>query len=121
MKYPAKIYSKSLAEALVGKKKEEQEKILSNFISLVKKNKDEVKLKKILEEAQSFYLKKTGKDKIIFEFAREGTHFKDLESIAKEGDIIEKKTNPDLIAGVKVVINGEKQFDYSLANKLKNI
>ncbi len=122
MKYPVKIYSKSLAQALVGKKDKEQEKILSNFVFLVKKNRDGSKLKKILEGAQNLYLKKIGKDKIVFEFARpKDNYLKILKSIVKEGDVAEEKINPELIAGVKIIVNGEKQFDYSLANKIKNI
>ncbi len=122
MKYPVKIYSKSLAQALVGKKDKEQEKILSNFVFLVKKNRDGSKLKKILEDAQSLYLKKIGRDKIVFEFARsKDNYLKILKSIVEEGDVAEEKINPELIAGVKIIVNGEKQFDYSLANKIKNI
>jgi F0F1-type ATP synthase delta subunit len=122
MKYPVKIYSKSLVGALTGKKEKEQEKVLSNFVSLVKKNRDESKLKKILEDAHSLYLKKIGKDKIVFEFARSKENYlKILKSVAKEGDVVEERINPELIAGVKIIINGEKQFDYSLARKLKNI
>jgi F0F1-type ATP synthase delta subunit len=122
MKYPVKIYSKSLAQALVGKKEKDQEKILSNFVSLVKKNRDGSKLKKILEDAELIYLKKVGRDKIMFEFARPNkNNLKFVKSVAKEGDVVQERINSELIAGVKIIVNGEKQFDYSLANKIKNI
>ncbi|MDP2909784.1 MAG: F0F1 ATP synthase subunit delta [bacterium] len=121
MKYPIKIYARSLAELLVGRDKKQQEAILNNFIILVKKNRDGSKLKKILDLAQLAYLKKTGRSRVVFECARTGSDLKTLKSILKEGDIAEERMNPNLIAGVKVIIDGEKQFDCSLANKLKNI
>lgn len=122
MKYPVKIYSKSLVEALVGKKDGEQEKIILNLISLVKKNRDEFNLKKILEETQTFYLKKIGRNKIVFKFARPKENYsKILKSVARDGDVVEEKINPELIAGAKIIVNGERQFDYSLAKKINKI
>lgn len=119
MKYPIKIYAKALAESLIGKKEDGQKKILNNFVALVERNRDESKLKKILEKAQNIYLKKTGKNRISIEFARENEkHLKLLKTFIKEGDVLEEKINPDLIAGVKIILNGEKQFDYSLSKKI---
>ena len=68
-------------------------------------------------------LAKQNKDKIIFETARKITpsQKKMLHDIAKDGDQIKEKINPDLIAGVKIIINENKQFDGSLQNKLQNI
>lgn len=122
MKYPAKIYAKALVElALKGRGKEQE--IVSGFLNLLKKNNDLQGAKKIGELAQNLYLKKTGKRKIVLEVARKlnKDNRKALGAFAKEGDLVEEKINPDLIAGIKIIINGEKQFDQSVLNKLKKI
>ena len=35
--------------------------------------------------------------------------------------MVKEKINPELIAGIKVMINNNKQLDFSLKNKLDNI
>ena len=117
-----KIYAKALAEAL-DKKGADEKKISANFVKLLVKSGDEKKAKQILDLAQDLLLKKQGKKKIIIESARElNNHNKNLlEKIAKDGDVLKEKINQDLIAGVKITINNEKQFDASLKNKLQNI
>lgn len=44
-----------------------------------------------------------------------------MAALAKNGDIVEEKINPILVAGLKVIVNGERQLDMSLAHKLNNI
>ena len=44
-----------------------------------------------------------------------------LEGIVKSGDLIKEKINPELIAGVKIIINNSKQFDASMQKKLQEI
>ena len=57
--------------------------------------------------AEEIILAKQGKKKIIFETARKMTasQKKILEGFAKEGDVIKEKINPELIAGIKIIIN----------------
>jgi F0F1-type ATP synthase delta subunit len=83
----------------------------------------EKKSKEILEMAEEMVLAKNGNKKITFETARKITasQKKLLESIAKNGDLIKEKINPELIAGVKIILNNEKQFDNSMQSKLNNI
>ena len=83
----------------------------------------ERKSKEILDLAEDLLLKKQGKRKIIFETARKITtsQKKLLESFVKKGDVVKEKINPELIAGIKIIINNEKQFDNSMLSKLNNI
>ena len=94
-----------------------------------KKNKDKIKLfisdntnylKIICDEKNIMIL---NKKKIIFETARKITAHqkKILEGIAKSGDLIKEKINPELIAGIKIIINNNRQFDGSMKSKLQNI
>ena len=117
-----KLYAKALAESLLAKGVDQQ-KVAKNFVKLLVKERLEGKAREILEIAESLLLQKQGKKRIVFETARKTTagQKKILESIAKKGDIVKEKINPQLIAGVKIIINGSQQFDESLQSKLSNI
>jgi len=126
-----KLYAKALAEILskpafihdkVGTTAW-QEKIINNFVKLLVKTGQEKKAKEILNLAEDLLLIKQGKQKIIFETARKMTAGQKrlLESFAKEGDVAKEKISPELIAGVRVIVNGSKQFDMTMRKKLENI
>ena len=76
-----------------------------------------------MELAQDLILAKQGKKKITLETARKMTlqQKKIAEGFAKSGDVIKEKINPELIAGIKIIINNSKQFDGSMKSKLRNI
>ena len=83
----------------------------------------EKKSKEILELAEEMLLSKNGKSKITFETARKITasQKKLLDSLVKNGDIVNEKINPEIIAGIKIIINNSKQFDASMQSKLQRI
>lgn len=117
----SKDYAKSLAELIEeDKTSAEQKKLIDGFFKVLKKNGDMKKAKEIIGLAEKLYLQKTGKRKVIFETARKIknplTHWRELVS-----DVIEEKINPELVAGIKITINNEKQIDFSLKNKLEKI
>ena len=68
-------------------------------------------------------LKIDKKSKVTFETARKTTanQKKLLDSFIKEGDVVKEKINPELIAGIKIIINNNKQFDASMQKKLQEI
>ncbi|MEK7540980.1 MAG: F0F1 ATP synthase subunit delta [Patescibacteria group bacterium] len=117
-----KLYAKALTEVLV-KKGIDEKKIINNFINLLVKSGQERKSKEILSLTEDFLLAKQGKRKIIFETARKTTvnQKKILSNFAKEGDVVKEKINPEIIAGIKIIINNEKQFDASMQKKLQSI
>jgi len=119
-----KLYAKALAEIILQKHTPaEEKKIVDNFLKLLEKSGMEKKAKEIITLAEDFILRKQGNSKITFETARKASALqkKLLQSIAKEGDIVNERISPELIAGVKIIINNEKQFDGSLQKKLQNI
>lgn len=117
-----KIYAEALAEAILDKKAD-QKKVARNFLLLLIKSGNQSKARKIVDLAEEIILKKKGNKKVTLETARKLTAENKalLKKVIKDGDIVKEKINPDLIAGVKVIINNEKQFDNSLKNKLQNI
>ncbi len=126
MRYPAHIYAKALVDVLsvpAGPGKKHDDEIAKNFLALVRKNGDEGHLQKILEEASRFARGKSGVRKVTIASARElsslqGRH---LDQFVKPGDVVVRRIDSDLIAGVKITINDELQFDGSLKNKLNKM
>jgi F0F1-type ATP synthase delta subunit len=123
MKYPPRLYAKALSEVAAKELSLAQEKgIIHNFLSLLKKNGDSYQLKKIVAEAEKLLRAKTGKRKITIETARPVKKLETLlAAIAEKSDIVEEKINSDLIAGVKVTINEEEQFDGTLKRKIDKL
>lgn len=117
-----KLYAKALAEIL-SKKGIDEDKVASNFVKLLIKSGQERKAKEILGLAEDMLLSKQGKRKITLETARRLTAGNRalLKEFAKEGDVIKEKIDHELIAGVKITINNEKQFDNSMLNKINNL
>lgn len=116
MKYSPKLYARAL---LAAKGKE----VIQNFLRLLRRNGDERELPRILNEAEKLMLLKTGRRKVILESARHlsGKQKEILRKILKPEDTLEERVSPELIAGVRITINDELQFDGTLARKLKKM
>ena len=123
MKYPTSAYAKALVEAIGDVKEKDKEAIVKNFLALLRKNGDDAHLAKILGEAERFMREKQGTRKLTVESARPiGTFVKALlKNIAKPGDLFEEKINPELVAGIKILVNDELEFDGSLKGKLDKL
>jgi len=117
-----KLYATVLAEIL-SEKQYDEKKIVNNFVKLLVDSGYENKSKEVLDLAQDLLLQKQGKRKITFETARAITtsQKKVLDSIVNKGDVVKEKISPELIAGIKIIINDSKQFDGSLQGKLQRI
>jgi F0F1-type ATP synthase delta subunit len=123
MKYSPKDYARAFAElADSAKAKDAEETLVNNFLRAVEKNGDAGQLKKIFEAAEEAVRKNHGLRKVTIETARPlpGAK-KSLGEFLKPSDVIEEKTDPSLVAGMKVTINDEMQFDGTLSRKLKNL
>ncbi len=122
MKYPAHIYAKALVAVLADTDKTgaEEARIAENFLALVRKSGDEMYLRKILEEASRFARGKGGVRKVTVESARVLTKAQhdDVSRFIKKEDVVEERVDASLIAGIKITLNDELQFDGSLKNKL---
>lgn len=124
MKYPAKIYSQALASVILEKQTEaEKEKAVFNMINLLKKNGGEKEIKKIIGLTQEILAKKAGNKFIIFETARDLSENgrKIITEIVKKGDLVEKRINPEIIAGIKIIINNEMELDNTILRKINKI
>jgi len=122
MKHKPKIYAQALAEVILGKDADEK-KILENFLKFLQKNGDMGKANQIVSLAKKIFIKKTGRRQLTIESARriKAKQKELVDSILQKGDVVEEKINKDLLAGIKIIINGEKQFDGSMRKKLNNL
>lgn len=124
MNYSAKDYAKSFCDVVLARKAEaDSKKHISSFLDLVKRNRDQGKLRNILLFVEKIFYQNTSYRKLIIESAREVNkeNEKIINSLVKKTDKVIKAIDPRLIAGVKITINDELQFDGSLAKKIKNI
>jgi F0F1-type ATP synthase delta subunit len=117
-----KLYARALTEIL-AKDKVDEKKLVVNFVKLLVDSGLERKAKEILELAEEMLLAEQGRNKITFETARKITESqkKILAEFVKDGDVVKEKISPELIAGIKIIINNSKQFDASMQSKLQNI
>jgi len=122
MKYSVNTYAKALAEAAADPKTDDA-KIMRNFLAIVRKNGDEAHLRAIVHAAERMLWEKTGVRKITVESARallKPAHTL-VKDILKPRDVVEEKIDPSLIAGVKIIVNEELQFDGSLKGRLDHM
>lgn len=118
MKYGSKIYAKLLSSLVLDKKSKE---VLSGFVKLLEKNGELKRINEIISLAEKEILKKTGSKKITIQVARSLDLGDFLKVFRKNGNIVKEKISPELLAGVKIIANDEKQLDYSLKSKLDKV
>ena len=123
MRYPADTYAKALLASLEGKSGEEQQSIMRRFLAAVKKFGDEKNLPKILVAFELLTVKRNGGREVVMESAREipATLRKELEARFKSEDLIRERINPSLIAGIRILIDGEWMVDASLKRRLEKL
>ncbi len=123
MRYSPKLYARAFSELAAGPlAKTEETRLVKNFFEVIKKNNDIHQLKKIFEEAEKLLRMKAGRRKITIESARKVNYIgAGLKNFLKPNDSIEEKINPELVAGIKITVNDEVQFDGSLERKMQKL
>jgi len=122
MKYSIHDYAKALDRAMAGPKAE-QGGIVRNFSALIRRNGDGARLGKILNEAARLSRRRGTAREVEVGSARplgksQESHIK---KFLKPGDVVTYGIDPDLVAGVKIVVNDEMQFDGSMKAKLDTL
>jgi F0F1-type ATP synthase delta subunit len=118
------FYGQALAAALEGKPKIKEEELVANLIRLIKKNGDWTKRKEIVQACEKVLRKKRDRQELVVESARplrEKEKKLLLADFPEESYDVREEIKPELLAGVRLVKDGERQFDASLQNKLKAI
>ncbi len=119
MKYPPRAYAEAfllaLAEGLSS------ENATSRLSSVLRKNGDYARAGQVVHEVEGILAEKNGGRMVRVEFAREQESAV-REKILSRFDAQDRVTvvvNPTLIAGVRVLLNGEEELDVSLSGKLQ--
>lgn len=115
-------YATAFVSALKGTGS--KEKILEKFIETIRRHNNWSRRHQILAACEKKWRRAEGKSLVIIESARELSTVQRTQLLAQfknKNHDVEYTINPSLIAGVKILINDEKQLDGSLNNKLRKI
>lgn len=110
--------------AALKEKKADKDKLIKNFLALIRSKSDWFRREKIVSAVKSKLREDEGKQLLTVESAR-ALGKKQIEIIEnaylpKKYDI-EYRLNQNMIAGVKLTIDGKLQLDGSLARKLNDM
>jgi F0F1-type ATP synthase delta subunit len=123
MKYKNSDYAKALAEILSNDKKIDGKKLFNGLVKLLERQGKLKKAKDIINLARFSLAKKQGKKLVVLESARKlsASQRESLSKFIEKGDIVEEKINRELIAGIKIIIDNEKQLDQTIIKKINNL
>ena len=124
MKYASRLYARALSELIHARMSEkEKSALVKNFVEAVKRHGDGEHLKHIVAEAERMIREHQSIRKVTIETARP-QKFDANKLFAKfleKTDVIEMKVRRDLVAGIKITINDERELDMTLRRKLNKL
>lgn len=120
-----KISPKDYAHALLvslEKSGADKERTVKNFITAIRAHSDWARRKEIVDAFEKAWFKKQGKSIVSIESARPLTKTQET-NLQKQwaGAEIRYAINQSLVAGVRIVVDEERQFNGSLARKLRTL
>ncbi|OGF51465.1 hypothetical protein A3I27_00830 [Candidatus Giovannonibacteria bacterium RIFCSPLOWO2_02_FULL_43_11b] len=122
MKYPAKIYANALLKVLGSSGKQAEWRIIKRFAALLQKNGDLANYGKISSEIERLIARKNGGKFISMEVAqKEGEATKKVANFFSERDIVKVRVLPELLAGARILVDDEREFDFSFKKRLKDL
>lgn len=110
MKYAPDIYAQAFLETKPD---------LKRFLEVVAKNGDFSRIDAILAATEKRIVHEHGGRMIELEYARQSAESNKFKFTAK--DRVHTSINPSLVAGVRITIDGEQEFDGSLQHKLQKL
>jgi len=123
MKYSPALYAQALSETLDASDKNKHAAILGRFAAIIHKHGDMAHAENILNALCANLIKKAGGRMVQIEFARPQSSetAKNLKKYFLPTDVISTHINPELVAGIRVTIDNEMQYDGSLIRKLNKL
>ena len=120
MRYSVNNYVDAFSQAI---QKMPHEEAVGGFVKLLKKTGDIRHAGKIVEAIDKKLIKQKGGHWVNIESARElpKTGRQSLINKFSGKDHIDFKINPELVAGVRITVDGEEEMDNSLNNKLNKL
>ena len=123
MKFSVRIYAEALAKALDNKTKEEQKHAAEKLRQILIKNRDRQKLNQILAETEKIILKRAGAAKVLLEAAEPVSDKikRQIKESVNKKVFFKEDVKPELLAGIKILINDELLIDASAKSRLNKI
>lgn len=119
MKYSPDQYARAFIEVFKEVPKDERLGVLKRFIKLVAKNGDLARSSKIIEAVENILIKKNGGRLIEIDVARSVRIA--MQKLFSSKDKVVLHINSELIAGMRITIDGERELDNTLKRKLEKI
>jgi len=121
MRYKTEDYAKALAAAVEGKADEAA--VRKNFLALLERTGDRTALPKILGETERILRRTRGERKVVIETARplSSEARSHLAKTLKKSDAVEERTDPALVAGIRITMDDEERFDATLMQRLDTL
>ncbi|MBI3633375.1 MAG: F0F1 ATP synthase subunit delta [Candidatus Vogelbacteria bacterium] len=123
MRYSPALYAQSLYESLGNAKSGDQNQIIKNFWLTVIKNGDDARIDSIVKAFEIRVVKMGGGKIVEVETARAISIVLDdkIKNLFDKKDVVRRKINSRLVAGIRIEIDGEREIDLSLATKLRKM
>ena len=120
MKYTVRQYAEALNSALKGKEAAERKKAVGRFLNILRKHRDSARLGRILKEAELLHLKESGLRKVRVEAASPVTEGikSEIKEILGDKVYLEEEVNPELLAGLRILVDEEIFIDASAKRRL---
>lgn len=112
------IYARAFRKALKEKGVSE-DGLVQNLCRIVKERSTPRQGNKIVRKVSEEIVRHNGGRLVMVETARQlaDAAFKKIKNTFLRADYVEQRERPELIAGMRIVIDGEKEFDGSLKRK----
>jgi len=122
MKYPSEIYARALLEVLKTELKD-KETVMRRFVALLHKTGDARSVSKIIEAVERKLAKEAGGSYVEIQSARKlpRESIASFEEFMKKGDRVTTRVHPELIAGVRVIIDDSLVVDATLRARLQKL
>lgn len=120
MRYSIRQYAEALLLALEDKNRRERREVIGRFLVVLRKKRDGAKLTQIIKTLELLQLKKEGLHKVVLESASPpGLKIKtEVEKILGKKIFIEERINPELMAGIRILVDEEIFIDASAKRRL---
>lgn len=124
MKYASHLYAQAFCKALAEAATPQQKNsVVERFAIVLKRNGDMRRQDILLAAVERELVRAAHGRRITIETARRVPRdlARAVRSFATERDVIKERIVPALIAGVRIIIDGEREFDGSLKRKLETL
>ena len=123
MKYRVSQYAEALAGATEGKSEAEQKRIVKRFSDLLVRHRMIGRAKMICVAYEKLVLQKKGMRSVRIETATPASEKikKEIHTMLGKNIHIEAITNPDVLGGIRIVVDDEILIDASVRRQMENM